>query len=100
MKSGSLHAPPQPPPPHPTPPRALQLEAEAYSLWMAGSVLLEKESDWEGALARFLKARWAAGRRAARPVLQPLLVAAPQPALVCGAAAGMPCPGAAAGISS
>ncbi|KAL4457793.1 hypothetical protein ABPG75_012658 [Micractinium tetrahymenae] len=35
-----------------------QLEAEAYSLWMAGSVLLEKETDWEGALARFLKARW------------------------------------------
>ncbi|EFN58517.1 hypothetical protein CHLNCDRAFT_140581 [Chlorella variabilis] len=34
-----------------------QLEAEAYSLWMAGSVLLEKESDWEGALARFLRAR-------------------------------------------
>lgn len=42
-----------------------QLEAEAYSLWMAGSVLLEKESDWEGALARFLRARcgarWVAG---------------------------------------
>lgn len=37
-----------------------QLEAEAYSLWMAGSVLLERESDWEGALARFLRARWAA----------------------------------------
>lgn len=36
-----------------------QLEAEAYSLWMAGSLLLEKESDWEGALARFLKARCA-----------------------------------------
>ncbi|PRW56110.1 Signal recognition particle subunit SRP68 isoform A [Chlorella sorokiniana] len=34
-----------------------QLEAEAYSLWMAGSLLLEKESDWEGALARFLRAR-------------------------------------------
>ncbi|KAI3436731.1 hypothetical protein D9Q98_006146 [Chlorella vulgaris] len=34
-----------------------QVEAEAYSLWMAGSVLLEKESDWEGALARFLKSR-------------------------------------------
>lgn len=44
----------------PTP--APQLEAEAYSLWMAGSVLLEKESDWEGALARFLRARWAPGR--------------------------------------
>lgn len=49
---------------HPTPcpvsshpPTAEQLEAEAYSLWMAGSVLLEKESDWEGALARFLRAR-------------------------------------------
>ena len=37
----------------------LQLEAEAYSLWMSGSVLLEKESDWEGALGRFLRARWA-----------------------------------------
>ena len=36
-----------------------QLEAEAYSLWMAGSLLLEKESDWEGALARFLRARCA-----------------------------------------
>lgn len=35
----------------------VQLEAEAYSLWMAGSVLLEKESDWEGALARFLRAQ-------------------------------------------
>jgi hypothetical protein len=38
-----------------------QVEAEAYSLWMAGSVLLEKESDWEGALARFLKSRWGRG---------------------------------------
>ena len=44
--------------PHtPCMPSPLQLEAEAYGLWMAGSVLLEKESDWEGALARFLKAR-------------------------------------------
>lgn len=38
-----------------TPP--LQLEADAYSLWMAGSLLLEKETDWEGALARFMRAR-------------------------------------------
>eukprot|EP00887_Chlorella_sp_A99_P002852 scaffold6.g2852.t1 len=34
-----------------------QLEAEAYSSWMAGSMLLEKESDWEQALARFVRAR-------------------------------------------
>lgn len=28
-----------------------------YASWMGGSLLLEKESDWEGALARFLRAR-------------------------------------------
>lgn len=33
------------------------LEADAYAAWMGGNVLLEKESDWEGALARFLRAR-------------------------------------------
>lgn len=33
------------------------LEAEAYSAWMAGTLLLEKETDWEGALSRFLRAR-------------------------------------------
>ena len=35
----------------------MQLEAEAYSSWIAGSVLLERETDWEGALARFVRAR-------------------------------------------
>lgn len=30
---------------------------------MAGSLLLEKESDWEGALARFLRARCASNRQ-------------------------------------
>lgn len=33
------------------------LEAEAYSAWMGGTLLLEKETDWEGALAQFLRAR-------------------------------------------
>lgn len=33
------------------------LEADAYASWMGGNVLLEKESDWEGALARFLRAK-------------------------------------------
>ena len=33
------------------------LEADAYASWMGGNVLLEKESDWEGALGRFLRAR-------------------------------------------
>ena len=32
------------------------LEAEAYSLWMTGNLLLEKETDWERALASFIKA--------------------------------------------
>ncbi len=33
------------------------LEAEAYSAWMAGTLLLEKETDWEGALTSFLKSK-------------------------------------------
>jgi hypothetical protein len=32
------------------------LEAEAYSAWMAGTLLLERESDWEGAAAAFRRA--------------------------------------------
>ena len=35
------------------------LEAEAYSSWMAGNVLLEKETDWAGAVAAFLRAQTA-----------------------------------------
>ena len=35
------------------------LEADAYAALMGGNVLLERESDWEGALARFLRARCA-----------------------------------------
>ena len=35
------------------------LEAEAYSIWMAGNVLLEKESDWAAAVAAFLRAQTA-----------------------------------------
>jgi hypothetical protein len=34
------------------------LEAEAYACWLGGIVLLEKESDWEGALAKFGRAKW------------------------------------------
>ncbi|KAI8465561.1 MAG: hypothetical protein J3K34DRAFT_525289 [Monoraphidium minutum] len=33
------------------------LEAEAYSAWMAGNVLLEKESDWARALGHFTRAK-------------------------------------------
>jgi signal recognition particle subunit SRP68 len=33
------------------------LEAEAYSAWMAGTLLLEKETDWEGALTAFLRSK-------------------------------------------
>jgi hypothetical protein len=33
------------------------LEAEAYGAWMAGTLLLEKESDWEGALTSFLRSK-------------------------------------------
>jgi len=33
------------------------LEAEAYSAWMAGTLLLEKETDWEGALTSFLRSK-------------------------------------------
>ena len=33
------------------------LEAEAYSAWMAGALLLEKESDWEAALTSFLRSK-------------------------------------------
>jgi signal recognition particle subunit SRP68 len=33
------------------------LEAEAYASWMAGSLLLEKETDWEGALARYVRSK-------------------------------------------
>ena len=51
-----------------------QLESEAYSLWMAGSVLLEKESDWEGAAARFLRARCAAAAGALPALLLVLLL--------------------------
>jgi RNA-binding signal recognition particle 68 len=32
------------------------LEAEAYASWMAGNLLLEQEIDWDGALAKFLRA--------------------------------------------
>ena len=55
------------PPVPPLPPLALRpaevadtrsaLEAEAYSAWMAGNVLLEKEADWARALALFTRAR-------------------------------------------
>lgn len=67
-----------------------QLEAEAYALWLAGSLLLEKESDWEGAAARFLKAR--CGRRACRrsvpaPSCRPAAAAAAAPLR-----RGRPCP--------
>ncbi|KAK9814357.1 hypothetical protein WJX72_004470 [[Myrmecia] bisecta] len=33
------------------------LEAEAYLAWMSGNVLLEKEVDWETALAKYLRAQ-------------------------------------------
>lgn len=33
------------------------LEAEAYSAWIAGTLLLEKETDWEGALTAFFRSR-------------------------------------------
>jgi len=33
------------------------LEAEAYSQWMAATVLFEQEKDWEGALAKFMRTR-------------------------------------------
>ncbi len=80
----------------------LQLEAEAYSLWMAGSLLLEKESDWEGALARFLRARCAGAveagpggrKRAGAYELQPLgstnALAHLHPSPLCAAYVGVP----------
>ncbi len=34
------------------------LEAEAYAAWMGANLLLEKESDWEVALAKFTRAKW------------------------------------------
>lgn len=34
-----------------------RLEAEAYATWLHGSMLLEKESDWTLALAKFTRAR-------------------------------------------
>jgi signal recognition particle subunit SRP68 len=33
------------------------LEAEAYAAWMHGNLLLEKESDWELALAKYMRAK-------------------------------------------
>jgi len=33
------------------------LEAEAYAAWMNGNYLLEKETDWQGALTSFLKSK-------------------------------------------
>lgn len=33
------------------------LEAEAYSAWMSGTMLLEKANDWQGALAAFGRAK-------------------------------------------
>jgi tetratricopeptide (TPR) repeat protein len=33
------------------------LEAEAYTAWMNGNYLLEKETDWQGALTSFLKSK-------------------------------------------
>eukprot|EP00775_Hariotina_reticulata_P003191 gene3191-3469_t len=33
------------------------LEAEAYSSWMAGNVLMEREADWEKVLATYSRAR-------------------------------------------
>ncbi|GLC39232.1 hypothetical protein PLESTM_000866500 [Pleodorina starrii] len=33
------------------------LEAEAYCCWMGGNLLLERESDWEMALAKFTRAK-------------------------------------------
>ncbi|KAG2502147.1 hypothetical protein HYH03_000634 [Edaphochlamys debaryana] len=33
------------------------LEAEAYAAWMGGNLLLERESDWEMALAKFTRAK-------------------------------------------
>ena len=35
------------------------LEAEAYSSWMSGSALLERETDWPAAVAAFLRAQTA-----------------------------------------
>jgi hypothetical protein len=42
------------------------LEAEAYSSWMAGNVLMERETDWEKALATYSRARWGGGREGGR----------------------------------
>lgn len=33
------------------------LEAEAYSAWLSGTLLLEKETEWETALAHFIKSQ-------------------------------------------
>lgn len=33
------------------------VEADAYSSWMTGNVLMEREADWEGALAAYTRAR-------------------------------------------
>lgn len=33
------------------------LEAEAYASWLRGSALLEKEVDWQAALAALLRAK-------------------------------------------
>lgn len=38
------------------------LEAEAYASWMAGNVLLEKETDWEKALAHYARAKYVSAR--------------------------------------
>lgn len=34
-----------------------QVEADAYASWMAGNLLMEKESDWQRALAAYTRAR-------------------------------------------
>jgi RNA-binding signal recognition particle 68 len=33
------------------------LEAEAYAAWLRGSALLEKEADWQAALAALMRAK-------------------------------------------
>eukprot|EP00878_Enallax_costatus_P045359 GHUV01054566.1.p1 GENE.GHUV01054566.1~~GHUV01054566.1.p1 ORF type:complete len:103 (-),score=29.70 GHUV01054566.1:134-442(-) len=34
------------------------VEADAYSSWMGGNVLMEREGDWEGTLAAYTRARY------------------------------------------
>lgn len=34
------------------------VEADAYSSWMGGNVLMEREEDWEATLAAYTRARY------------------------------------------